>query len=137
MQALELYDVDTNAALPTVWTWALAGPVAQAHFVDPGSVEGRTIAARLLAPFADHAGNPLIVLGSFDIERSALLDSELDFDHEPAVGMFGNASYHAAAGPGAECEQGGCLVLDGPVVACNGAPQSTFAVRLSSVLGHG
>jgi len=132
-QALQLYDIDTNGALPTAWRWALGGPVAQAHFVDPGSVEGRSIAARLSAPLADRAGNPLIVLGqTFDIQRSAVLDTELDFDHEPTAGMFGNASYHAVAEPGAECEQGGCVVLDGPVVACSGAPQSTLAVRFSS-----
>jgi len=132
-QALELYDVNTNAALPAVWKWSLGGPVSQAHVVDPAAIEGRTIAARLIAALADRAGNPLSVLGqTFDIQRSAVLDTELDFDHEPGVGMFGNASYHAAAEPGAECEQGGCLVLDGPVVACEGAPKSTFAVRLSS-----
>ena len=133
-QALELYDVNTNAALPTAWRWALGGPVAQPHFVDSGSVEGRTIAARLLVPLADRAGNPLVVLGqTFDIERAAVLDTKLDFDHAPAFGLFGNASFHAAAEPGAECEQGGCLVLDGPVVACFGAPRSTLAVRLSSL----
>ncbi|HEX2670276.1 MAG TPA: hypothetical protein VHM25_05360 [Polyangiaceae bacterium] len=132
-QTLELYDVDTNAVPPAIWQWSLGGPVSEAHFVDPASVEGRTIAVRLIAPLADRAGNPLLVLAqSFYIQRSAVLDSEIDFDHEPAVGVFDNASYHAAAAPGAECEQGGCLVLDGPVVPCFGAPRSTFAVRLST-----
>jgi len=132
-QALELYDVDTSGALPTAWKWTLGGPVSEAHFVDAASVEDRTIAARLIAPLADRAGNPMTTLGqSFYVQRSAVLDTEIDFDQEPAFGMFDSASYHAAAEPGAECEQGGCLVLDGPVVPCFGAPQSTFAVRLSS-----
>lgn len=132
-QAVELYDVATSGTLPTAWKWALGGPVSQAHFIDAVSVEGRTIGARLVTPLADRAGNPLTVLGqSFYIQHAAVLDTEIDFDQKPAVGMFDNASYHAAAEPGAECEQGGCLVLDGPVVPCFGAPQSTFAVRLSS-----
>lgn len=132
-QALEFYDSDTSATLPTAWKWAIGGPVAQAHFVDPGSVEGRIISARLIASLSDRAGNPMDTLGQgFYIQRSAILDTELDFDHPPATGMFDGASYHAAAEAGAECEQGGCLVLDGPVVACSGAPQSMFAVRLSS-----
>src|SRR6185369_10662103 len=133
-QTLQLYDVDTNAVPPAIWQWSLGGPVSEAHFVDPASVEARTFAARLIAPLADRAGNPLLVLGqSFYIQRSAVLDTEIDFDQEPTVGVFDNASYHAAAEPGAECEQGGCLVLDGPVVPCFDAPQSTFAVRLSSL----
>jgi hypothetical protein len=130
---LELYDTDTNAALPTAWRWSLAGPVALANFVDPASAEGVTMAARLLAPLSDRAGNALIALDQLiDIEPAAVLDTELDFDEEPAAGVYDNASHHAAAEPGAECEQGGCLVLDGPVVACYDAPSSTFAVRLAS-----
>ncbi|HET7542350.1 MAG TPA: hypothetical protein VFK05_20920 [Polyangiaceae bacterium] len=131
--ALELYDLDTKAALPTSWKWSLAGPVAQARFLDPAAVEGRTIATRLLAPLADRAGNPLLASEqTFAIARSAVLETALDFDQEPAAGIYGNASYHVVAGAGAACEQGGCLVLDGPVVSCYGAPRSTFAVRLSS-----
>jgi hypothetical protein len=132
-QALELYDLDTNAALATAWKWSLAGPIAQARFLDPASVEGLTIAARLVTPIADRAGNALVTLDqTFDIEPAAVLDTNIDFDQAPAVGRYGNASYHAAAEPGAACEQGGCLVLDGPLVACYGAPQGGFAVRLTS-----
>ncbi|MES1186997.1 MAG: hypothetical protein ABUL60_24495 [Myxococcales bacterium] len=132
-QAVELYDVDTNAPLPTVWQWSLAGPVAQAHFPDPASVEGRTVAARLSATLRDRAGNPLVPLEkTFDIAPAAVLDGELDFDQAPSAGVYGNASYHPTAEPGAPCEQGGCLVLDGPVARCYEAPHSTFAVRLAS-----
>lgn len=130
---LELYDVDTNTALATAWKWALGGPVAQARFLDPASAEGRTVAARLTTPLNDRAGNALVTLDQdVDIEHSAVLETALDFDVQPTVGLFGNASYHAAAGPGAECEQGGCLVLEGTEVACYGAPLGGVAVRLPS-----
>src|SRR6185369_5959192 len=56
-QTLQLYDVDTNAVPPAIWQWSLGGPVSEAHFVDPASVEARTFAARLIAPLADRAGN--------------------------------------------------------------------------------
>jgi hypothetical protein len=132
-QVVELYDLSTNAALPTAWKWSLAGPIAQAHFLDLPSVEGRTIAARLIATVTDHAGNPLVALAkTFDIAPAALLETELDFDQAPPVGLYGNASFHATAEPGAACEQGGCLVLDGPVAQCYDAPHSTFAVRVAS-----
>jgi hypothetical protein len=61
-----------------------------------------------------------------------VLTTALDFNEELAVGMYGNASYHAVADLGAICEQGGCLVLDGPVTACYGEPTGGLAVRLAS-----
>ena len=131
--ALALYDVDTNTELATAWKWALGGPVAQARFLDPASAEGRTIAARLTTPLTDRAGNALVTLEqTVDIEPSAVLETALDFDAPPTAGLFGNASYHAAAGPGAECEQGGCVVLEGEQVPCYGAPLGGVAVRLPS-----
>jgi len=131
-QALSLYDVDTDAALPIGWKWSLAGPVALARFLDPAAAEGRTVAARLLATLDDHAGNPLVTLDqTFDVEPAALLTTELDFDTKPA-GLYGNASYHATAEPGAACEDGGCLVLDGPIVACYDAPAGGLGVRMAS-----
>lgn len=131
-QVVELYDVDTNAALTMAWKWALGGPVAQAHFIDQASAEGVTMAARVIAAVTDHAGNPLVPLAeTYDIAPAALLQTQLDLDQEPVAGIYGNASYHAVAEPGAACEQGGCLTLDGPVVACYSAPASTFAVRVA------
>ena len=137
-QSVELYDVGTNTALPTAWRWSLGGPVAPAHFLDPTSVEGTTIAARMTTMLSDHAGNPLVPLAeTYDIAPAALLETELDFEQGPPVGLYGNASFHAAAEPGAPCEQGGCLVLDGPVARCYDAPRSTFAVRLASPWNDG
>lgn len=130
---VELYDVDSGVALPAIWKWSLGGPVALANFADPASVEGLTIGARVIAQASDRAGNALISLEQiFDIEQAAVLETQLDFDQRPTAGIYGNASYHSAAGPGAECEQGGCLVLDGPVARCYDQPRSTFAVRLTS-----
>lgn len=134
-QVAQFFDVETGLTLATTFQWSLAGPLQVANFLDPEGVEGRTVSLRILESVADRAGNPVIASEQlFEVLPAAPLGTEIDFDGGTQPGIYGNATYHAESGPGAACEQGGCLVLDGPVPVCDatGPPASMFAIRAAA-----